>query len=294
MADHEWGVIESVDIVGQAYQVQTELVDAGELRVRTTVFHEGRVVACRDARLHRRGAGRADVETARELMLLHHQNVLHGFARRTSEYMARRSRVEVGRTSARPTAPELEENQGLADSLPPTPEDPAVSDALDVRRLITELRDQLEAGTSTLEEGDAQAWLHVASDALREVIDHPRFTAVRLDEQVLFHQVRDRIDQVKTSSPDSEELSALFDDLHHLCGYAAGINRRSDLIAFDRHLLAWSVAVLRREGSTLSVRSALRWVRGRDRRLDALLPELASTPVEAVIAELERVLAAIT
>jgi hypothetical protein len=288
VVDQEWGVIEKVDIVGQPYEVQTELVDPDALRVRTTVFHNGRVVACRDARLHRSETGVRDPETARELMVLHHQNVLHGFARRTSEYLARRSRTEVGRTSAR-RSPEVV-GEDLASELPPTPEDPAVADAVDVRRLVTGLRERLEATSPELEAGDPTGWLAAASSALDEVIDHPRFSAVRIDEQVLFHQLRERVREAARGSADVGSLRVLHDDLMAFCAYSSGINRRSDLVAFDRHLLAWSLAVIRREQSVLSVRSAVGWLRGRDPKLDVLLAELATADLSTIVSELERVL----
>ena len=293
MSSDEWGVVESIDLVGQPYDVQTELVDINELRVRTTVFSQGRVVAQRDARLHSSGHGGVEPQTARELLMLHHQNVLHGFARRTSEYLTRRGRREARSSSLHPHSALTEADMKLADGLPPAPEDPAVADALDVRRFVTDLKYRLRTASEG-GQGGILEWLQVASESFEEIIEHPRFGAVRIDEQVLFHQLRERVQRALEGEHDVAELSVLREDLVAFSVYISGINQRADLIAFDQHLLAWSIAVIRKEGSTLSARTALRWLRGRDEGLDAVMSELPAADPESVISELERVLTAIT
>lgn len=268
------GITEQLRVLERLYQVQTEAIGDGS-HVRTSVFDSGRVVAIREARL-------AGDDPAAELED-HHRRVVEGLLERVGGAGTRGA--EWASSGGGERRRESAEEQ-LAPDLPPVPEEPALVDGLRVRQLYGDLRRRL-ALAERVPEGER---LKSAESVLRWIVGHPLFPKLRLDEQLRFHRLLDRL--VASADPASPE-EARWDDVVEFAAYLNSINHRSDIVAFDRDLLEWLDRAVRARGVDPSTLTPMRWIFGRDDGLDDLLEEVATTDREVWSAEIRRVLAAL-
>jgi hypothetical protein len=310
---NEIGIHEKVDLLGQSFDIQTELVDLDTETVRTVIFHRGEVAAHREGRL--RALSESGGDDLEERLREHHRKALERFVKRTLGFEARAAGAEIER-DALPAASVGKGEE--APELPPIPEDPALADTIEVRRLVGKLLARLDLAPLVSENeaeqrdgwrgwighlgrrlaGGTRSWtsaskLEEARQALSWTVAQPRFQRVRMDEQVLFRLLRERIDDWYSGDRDAEEAKRLWTEVVALCDYLREINLRSDLLEFDRILLNWAIAELDRAGSSRSVHRPLQWILGRDHRLDTLLEADETADAVSLRAEIERVRASI-
>lgn len=310
---NEIGIHEKVDLLGQSFDIQTELVDLATETVRTVIFHRGEVAAHREGRPRELSEGGSD--DLEERLREYHRKALERFVRRTLSFEARAAGAELERDVLPAAAVGQREE---APELPPIPEDPALADTIEVRRLVGKLLARLDLAPLDSENPAKQehgwrGWIghlgrrlgdgtrsSTSSSKLEETrlalswaVAQPRFQRVRMDEQVLFRLLRERIDNWNTGDREAEEAERLWQEVVAFCDYLREINLRSDLLEFDRGLLGWAIAEIDRAGSCRSVHRPLRWILGRDRRLDTLLEADEIADTEALQAQLRRVRASI-
>jgi hypothetical protein len=197
--------------------------------------------------------------------------------------------------------------------MPPLPEDPALADGLDVRRLFGEVR--LRVGLLTEDPPNPPA---AADDPMRELelmvsgatpsaaeptrmervekaakvlawaTQESCFGRVRVDEQVRFHLVKERIERWVAAGRDPSDAESVWSEVVKFCGYIAEINLRADLLEFDRRLVLWGLASIERKGVSKSTLKPLSWLFGRDGEFDLLLDRDDLPEAETLVAQLER------
>ncbi len=267
------GLLESVEILGETFVVQTEMVDVASGRLRTVVFCRGQVAAHNEATLHGGSAVDGDAESLHELLAAHHRLVIRTFIRRTRSFADRQAAGPAASPArVRPYVPPL---PTAAVSLPPIPEDPALGDGLDVRHLYGELRHRIELHGAETPAGDHDQELCARLDRVREalawVVGQPQFRTIRLDEQARFTLLADRVERWAAAGANPDEAEWIWTDVVAFCGYVAEVNLRADLLEFDQRVIAWGLAALARHGPDLPHLKPLQWLFGRDRALDLLL-----------------------
>ncbi len=261
------GFVDRVEVLGDVYEVQTELVEVVEGRVRTVVFHHGRVVGMSTARLHGGGSGGAQGEL-QEMVRLHHELVLGAFTKRTCRLEERSLEGEPAATPRSPAWAVAAAEAHL--EMPPIPEDPALADGLEVRRMYGELRRRIR--DAAVQAGDRVGeWLDRAAEALERLRNEPRFGRIRLDEQARINVLAERIQAWRAAGRPPGPAADLHVDVELFCAYVWEINNRRDILEFDRRLLGWALATLESGGGARSIRKPLVWLRGRDVHLDDLL-----------------------
>ncbi len=288
----EAGFLDRVELEGDSYQVQTELVDPESGRVRSVVFHGGQVVAVNEARLHGVDGGVIDPQVVRDLVGLHHEVVLEGFVRRIQGF-AERTAARVDRPAAPVVAPAPVAAGPAPDlelDIPPIPEDPALADSIEVRRMFAEFRAQ---ATVAAADADASTRVGHAAAALTWLHDQPRFGRARIDEQARVHLLMERTGEWEAAGRPPAGAEQIWTEVIVFCAYVAEVNNRADLIVFDRQLLCWGLRALRARGPSRSTLKPMQWLRGRDDELDALLGAGDAQPAEVWRQVLERLSAAL-
>lgn len=273
------GLLERFDLLGETYVVQTEIVDASAGKLRTSVFSGGQVVAMREATLHGGSALDADPESLQDLLAAHHRLVIRTFIKRTEGFEARRQTSPFPETSPIKAVIPAAPDDRRGPTLPPVPEDPALSDGLDVRRLFGELRYRIEgnpAGPGGREAGEQppqgiRERLHRVRNALRWVVKQPQFRSIRLDEQARFTLLEERISVWADAGANPDEAQWIWTEVVAFCSYVAEVNQRADLLQFDGRVVAWGLDAISRVGPDVARLKPLQWLFGRDRELDLLL-----------------------
>ena len=151
----ELGIHEKVELLGQSFDIQTELVDLDTETVRTVIFLLGQVAAHRERRLSETYEGsKDDLETR---VRNHHRNALEQFVRRTLGFEARSAGAELEIESLPVTSLRDAEK---APEMPPIPEDPALADTIEVRLLVARLLVRLDLAPTVSEHHDTepQGW----------------------------------------------------------------------------------------------------------------------------------------
>jgi hypothetical protein len=296
------GSLDLVALDGEIYQVQTELTDAARGRVRTVIFHDGAVVAVNQSELQSAVERAGDAAGVREIVERHHQRVLRGFVAHTSRFVERLhgGQVQPASPAATPQArstPTADIGDELA--LPPVPDDPALADAIDVRRLFALVWRRIR-GTALPASVGPTAGLELAGPAVAESLDRaaealawaveqPGLQRARIDEQARFHLLRGRVAAWVERGRDPAAVSLLWREVVLFSQYVSEINLRAELIAYDRELIAWARGSLLRQGPGRSTLKPLAWLFGRDPEVDELLAGGTEAPADVWVALLDRI-----
>lgn len=297
------GCIDLVDVDGEAYQVQTELTDPERGRVRTVIFRHGSVVAVNESTLRSVVELAGDEESIREVVDLHHSHLLHSFVSRTSSFVERlRTGQRPAPTAVRPAPAVSAPAADTADEIemPPYPEDPALADGLDVRRLFAMVWRRIGGPGSLARPGDArasaqpqtdamEAGLVRAADALAWALEQPALQRARVDEQAHFHLLRDRVVAWAEQGRDPSAVEWIWNEVVVFCQYVREINHRAELLSYDRSLAQWARRALRRHGPTRATLKPVSWLLGRDPELDELLESGADVPLQVWLAHVDRI-----
>ncbi len=284
------GLNQEVEILGRTYHVQTELSDTG---IRTEVFLGGKLVASRE-----KPVAAADLDGSSLLTLIQeqHEKILAGVAERLEKYR-KRGKGRTGEPAAgepaavapAAVAPAAGEpaasvpGKGVPSRVPAE----TVDLGLRLRRLLEEFR--LRLGRLPQEpRGSAQ--LERAAEHFRWILQSSSFPELRIDEQVRFNMLHDRLQAWLQGERDPDRGRQLWSNIRTFNGYLAEINNRAELAAFDRDLLAWTLHRMETDGMSERLREHLSLLTGRDRELDRLLAEPQGVGDEAWAAELHRVL----
>jgi hypothetical protein len=116
-----------------------------------------------------------------------------------------------------------------------------------------------------------------------EIMDSPGFSDIRLDEQVRFFDLRDRIAVWRSDGRDTETGAGILLAVVVFAGHLRRISDRHELVEFDHGLLTWAIWAIGREGASAEVLGHLRAMYGRDAELDGLLDRPESVAADRLL-----------
>lgn len=285
------GLNQEVNVLGRVFHFQTELTRKGNLFIRTEIFVGGKIVASRETPLPRERGQRLEEEAVRTAMKEQHCRVIESTRQRVESYQARKETP----SSAEPPEPEADAlDLGQARELGPPPNElrVAVGSAIRIRRLFGKVRLRLGLD-SPVSAPELAARLATASRGFAWILGSPTFAEIRVDEQVRCHLVCEQVNEWLGKDPDPMEAERLWTEITTFNDYVAEINKRADLIAFDRQLLMWTAFRIQSQGISDPILDHLQWLSGRDPEIDKLLDASENVSSETWFATLCRVLARI-
>ena len=267
------GIHENVEAFGRVFHVQTEVTDSEPPVIRTTVYLDGTVVASR-----RTPVGGEDLpeDALHERVHTHHRRIIDNLQRTaglevlmaSSDFPETVSSTGAGEPAARPSK----------EAPRPDPDsDPRLRSSIRVRQLIGPF--SLAFQPSPYHDADSvRSRLESAARMIDAIMTAPHFSEVRLDEQVRFFDLRERIAAWRGDGRSPEAGSEVLLAMIAFAAHLRRISDRRELVAFDYKLLTWAMAAVGRDGTGPEVLSHLHSLGGRDADLDALLDQ--EEPVE--------------
>jgi hypothetical protein len=155
-------------------------------------------------------------------------------------------------------------------ALPSLDEIPGVRSSVQVRRLLAGFRNSTDlsppAGPDAL-----RLRLADAAALIRDIVATPTFAEVRLEEQVRFNDLLDRLDAWLAGPRDHAVGVQLWSQVAVFSVYLGNVNNRHDLIAFDRRLVMWGLSTVGEDGLSPEAIYQLSHLYGRDLALDLIL-----------------------
>jgi hypothetical protein len=272
------GVNQNVDIFGRVFHVQTEVTTGAQPMVRSTVYLGGSVVGTRESRIDPRIASE---EGIREQIDAQHALIIDNLVKREAELEAEKSSVDVSEPRPHTTqqpAPKAPEKTPL----PLLESDPELAASVKVRQLIGPF--SFAFRPSPYHDTEAvRARLESAADMIEEIMNAPAFPDIRLDEQVRFFDLKERLTSWHGSGRDPDVGAEILLDVVVFAGHLQRINDRRELAAFDHALITWALSAVGRTGASDEVFFPLRSLYGRDPDLDHLLDQPDDVETERLL-----------
>jgi hypothetical protein len=262
------GLNDKVEIFGRVFHVQTEITSGPDPVLQARVFLDGEVVASRE--VPATPADDADESTTSRLQTLHAQ-IIENLVNRDIELAAWPTRQELdetvpgwGHESARPTPDGVQ--------LPDPDSDAKLQNSLAVRKLIGPFSYTFKP--SPFHDPPAvRARLGKAADMIDEIMTASAFEGIRIDEQVRFFDLRERLAGWRGSGHDPDLGAEILLAVVAFAGHLRQINDRRELVVFDHALITWALSELGRNGDNDEVLLKLRSLAGRDVDLDQVLQQ---------------------
>jgi hypothetical protein len=275
-------ISEEVEYFGRAYLVRTEVIADEWPVVRSTVLLDGSVAGLRESPVEPSDASDHDIDAQ---VSSQHAQVIDNLRRRSID-------VE-GKTEPSGEPPPPEElppwTAPLEISLPGLSTDPDLLAAVEVRRLIGPFSLALLPSSDHSPEA-VLARLDNASAMVDEIIESPTFSEIRLDEQVRFSDLKQRLTAWHDNGRDLEECSRILLEMIVFAGHLRKINNRRELLAIDHTLLTWALFMIAPQGSGAEILPHLDPLRGRDADLDRMLDQPDTADREQLQEVLQRLL----
>lgn len=265
------GINQNVAILGRDFHVQTEISSQDdEHTVRTRVYVAGRIIGAREMTVT--SADEAEVKAA---MQDQHDTIIDNMRTRLqaiAEAKEAAPRPPVASDEGVPSESELSSapRRLTKVALPSLDEIPGVRSSVQVRRLLAGFRNAIDLSPPAGHEA-LRIRLTGAASLIRDLIGTPTFRDVRVDEQVRFNDLLDRIDTWLADPSDHEAGVQLWSQVAVFSVYLGQVNNRTDLVAFDRRLVMWAMSTLGEEGLSQDLMIQLGHLYGRDLAMDVLL-----------------------
>jgi hypothetical protein len=268
------GINENVETYGRMFHVQTEVTTGAQPMVRSTVYLDGTIVGAREVPVDPQNTSEKGIH---EQMNSQHKLIIANLATRAVEYEAQAPRPDVPeapfRTSQRSDLSKLKEI--------PRPEldgDPELAEAVMVRQLLGPF--SLALRPSPYQDPESvRTRLETAARMIDDIMAAPAFSEIRLDEQVRFFDLRERLAAWRGAGRDPESAAEILLAMVVFAGHLRRISDRRELVVFDHKLLTWALSRIGRDGVTEEALGHLKALCGRDAELDRLLAQQA--PIEA-------------
>ena len=285
------GINEEVEVFGRIFQVQTEVTDGMRPKIRTRVFLDGALVASRESPVDR---GDASEHGIRDQSAYQHRMINANLVKRTAEFEASASKSGRPGSKTPERAARRPDAAPLRDVARPEPDgDPTLLASVEVRRLIGPF--SLSMRPSPYHDADAiRRRLERAGEMIDVIMDAPGFSDIRLDEQVRFFDLRDRIEAWRSDGCDFESGAGILLAAVIFAGHLRRISDRHELVEFDHGLLTWAIWAIGRDGASDEVLGHLTAMYGRDAELDRQLdrpePVAADRLLDVLLGLLDRTL----
>lgn len=260
------GLNQNVDILGRVFHVQTEVTVGAEPKVRTTVFVGGRIVGSREALVE---VERTTHDEVLEQINAQHALIIDNLFKRAKELQERKmASIQTGEAQPQP---ELAKASVEKRASPPDPDaTPRLALSLATRKLLcrfANLVDRTPATSGT----KLRARIESSVDEIDEIMTSETFPDIRLDEQLRFFDLRERIGSWRTGDDNLAIGMEIWSEIVVFADHLGLINHRRELVTYDRALLMWSIAEIGKHGITAETMAELRHLSGRDIRVDTLL-----------------------
>ena len=268
------GINENVEVFGRIFHVQTEVTTVVRPMVRSTVFLDGAIVGSRESAVDQRESSE---DCIRGQMRSQHDQIIANLVKRTAEFEAQASNPALPEptpsTTQRPDATVL---KGVP--RPGLDGDPRLPSSVKARQLVGPF--SLAVRPSPYHDPESvRGRLENAANMIDEIMAAPGFSDIRLDEQVRFFDLRERVAGWRGAGRDPESGAGILLAVVGFAGHLSRISDRHELVAFDHKLLTWALWAVGRDGASDEVLGHLRALCGRDAELDHLLDQ--PEPVEA-------------
>jgi hypothetical protein len=280
-----YGLNDNIDILGRVFHVQTEITSGPDPIVRSAVFLDGAIVASREIPVAELDA---PDDSIRDQMETQHAQVIKNLVNRDSELSEWQANLGLEELPP-PTSPAPSAPPSNHVAPPDLDDDPRLRSSVAVRRLIGPF--SLTFNPSPFHDPQAvRARLGNASDMIDEIMTAPAFSDIRLDEQVRFFDLRQRLAEWRGSGRDPDVGAEILLAVVVFAGHLRRINDRRELVTFDHKLLTWVLSELGRSGAGDGVLSWLQSLYGRDADLDRLLDQPDEIEEERLLELLLRLL----
>jgi hypothetical protein len=283
------GINENVEVFGRVFHVQTEVTDGMRPKLRTTVFLDGAVVASRETLVER---GDTSEDGIRDRMAYQHGLIIANLVKRTAEFEASASKPVHSETHERVARPS--DAVPLREVQRPEPDaDPTLLASVQARQLIGPFGLALQPSPYHDDEA-TRSRLEGAGEMIDAIMAAPGFSDIRLDEQVRFFDLKERVAAWRGAGRDPKTGAGILLAAVIFAGHLRRISDRHELVEFDHRLLTWAIWSIGRNGASDEVLGHLRGLYGRDAELDRLLeqpgPVAAERLLEVLLGLLDRTL----
>lgn len=275
------GLHEKVRILGRVFEIRTEVFIDAEAVVRTTVVAGGQYVGSRESSVDPERQPRLSI---REQIGAQHAQIIENLVKRAAELEAE----ERGDAPPQPAAPVARRRSLSADEEVPKPElDPGSFVALSVR--VRQLIGPFSLDLAQRAPSDPRALrasLQLASKHIDDIMASPMFPEIRLDEQVRFFDLRERLASWRSAEHDPEIGSVAWNQIAVFARHLRRVSDRRELLEFDGRLLTWAIMTVGQHGVSSEILSDLTALYGRDAELDRLLEQPEDVEKEALLGAL--------
>ncbi len=267
------GLNQNIEVLDRQFHVQTEVIEGAETKCRTTVYSGGTIIGNREANL---SSGLVDEDEIRKLMEEQHTLIIENLICRLEEIAEAEGIEKQPVTPPKPLrdSKPLPKKQAL---LPSIDDVPGLRSSVRVRELLAGFRNDIELDPPAT---TAELRLRLENALLdsRKILTSPVFSETRLDEQVRFYDLEERISAWLMHEPDHAKGVTIWCEVAVFSSYLGRINNRSELIDYDRKLLLWAFSKIGATGLTKEVLESLQALLGREPRFDRMLndPDLIS------------------
>jgi hypothetical protein len=244
------------------FHVQTEVIKGKEPKIETTVFLEGRVVG---SRLLPAAGPDTTPEQLQSMRDEQHATIVQNLVNRLANLQARRAGEQQGAVPAAPVS------EGEVPAMPSPGSSPSLLASIRARSLIGRFRGAVEVVPPRSHDELIERLAGIA-ELIDSIVGSPTFSDIRVDEQVRFNLLKERIaDWQGSDEKDHDTGVRIWSDVVVLFAYLGKINSRDELRRFDHQLLSSVLPQVESDGMTPKTIANLRSLFGLDVELDRML-----------------------
>jgi len=260
------GLFEEIRILGRVFEIRTEVIIGADVVVRTTVVAGGQFVGSRESVVDAERQGGVSI---RERIGAQHAQIIDNLTRRAGELEAEQ-RGEAAPAPVTPVADRRSLSTGKETPKPGLDPSSPLALSVRVRQLIGPFSIDL-ARHAPNDPRALRASLELAVKHIDDIMASPMFPRIRLDEQVRFFDLRERIATWRAGGRDPDVGSDIWDQIAVFARHLRRVSDRRELVEFDYQLLTWAIMTVGQHGVSSETLSDLTALYGRDANLDRLL-----------------------
>jgi hypothetical protein len=247
------GINQNVEIGGRVFHVQTEFISADQPKIETTVFLDGRVVGSRKIPMLDDNPSQ---ERLCELRDEQHATIVKNLVSRMANLQAKRAR---------------EQPAEVAEGVVPDPKTSvSLRASINARTLIGRFRGAIDVMPPYTHK-ELSLRLKATVSQIEGIVESPTFSDIRVDEQVRFSLLKERINEWQSGGQDHDTGVRIWSDAVVFSARLGEINCREELARYDQHTLATAVARIDSEGISDDDLELLTTLYGLDVQLDRML-----------------------
>jgi hypothetical protein len=248
------GLNQNVEIGGRVFHVQTEVIAADQQKIETTVFLDGRVVGSRNIPILDDNPSQDRLCEIRDEQ---HATIVKNLVSRMANLQAKRAREKPAADLAAGEVPDPKTSRSLRASI-------------NARTLIGRFRGAIDV-MPPYSHKELSLRLTATISQIEGIVESPTFSDIRVDEQVRFSLLKERIIEWQSGGQDHDTGVRIWSDVVVFSARLAEINCREELARYDQHTLSKTVARIDSEGVSDADVELLTTLYGLDVQLDRML-----------------------